>query len=100
MQKTISLLGSTGSIGTQTLDVARKLGLRVTALSAHSNVSLLESQCREFMPKYACIGEEKYNEFKHAVKDLDIKVLCGDEGVEYIVDPDGTKHKLRHTDQS
>ena len=88
MQKTISLLGSTGSIGTQTLDVARKLGLRVTALSAHSNVSLLESQCREFMPEYACIGEEKYNEFKHAVKDLDIKVLCGDEGVEYIAGED------------
>ena len=88
MQKTISLLGSTGSIGTQTLDVARKLGLRVTALSAHSNVSLLESQCREFMPEYACIGEEKYNEFKQAVKDLDIKVLCGDEGVEYIAGED------------
>ena len=51
MAQSISLIGSTGSIGTQTLDVARNLGLRVTALSAHSNLKLLEEQCREFKPK-------------------------------------------------
>lgn len=88
MQNSVSLLGSTGSIGTQTLDVARKLGLRVTALSAHSNVALLEAQCREFKPKYACIGEDKYNEFKLAVSDLDVEILCGDEGVLYIASED------------
>ncbi|MBO5786247.1 MAG: 1-deoxy-D-xylulose-5-phosphate reductoisomerase [Clostridia bacterium] len=88
MQASISLIGSTGSIGTQTLDVARKLGLRVTALSAHSSVKLLEQQCREFKPKYACIGEEKYSEFKLAVNDLDIEILCGDEGVNYIAGED------------
>ena len=88
MQKSISLLGSTGSIGTQTLDVARKLGLRVTALSAHSNISLLESQCREFMPKLVCIGEEKYKEFKLALSDLDIEIVCGDEGVLQIASED------------
>lgn len=86
--KSISLLGSTGSIGTQTLDVARNLGLRVTALSAHSNVALLSEQCREFKPKRACIGSEKYNEFKLAVNDLDIEILCGDEGVAELASED------------
>ncbi len=84
MNKSISLLGSTGSIGTQTLDVARNLGLRVTALSAHSNVKLLESQCREFKPKRVCIGEEKYKELKQMLFDTDIEILCGDEGVSEI----------------
>ncbi|MBR6562314.1 MAG: 1-deoxy-D-xylulose-5-phosphate reductoisomerase [Clostridia bacterium] len=84
----ISLLGSTGSIGTQTLDVARNLGIRVTALSAHSNVRLLEQQCREFKPDVVCIGEEKYNEFKLAVNDLGLKILCGDEGVVEIASDD------------
>lgn len=81
MQSTVSLLGSTGSIGTQTLDVARNLGLRVTALSAHSNVKLLAEQCREFKPRRVCIGEEKYSEFRLAVNDMDIEILCGDEGL-------------------
>ena len=81
MNKNISLLGSTGSIGTQTLDVARNLGLRVTALSAHSNVKLLESQCREFKPKSVCIGEKGYNELKTSLADMDINILCGDEGL-------------------
>ncbi len=88
MYKSISLLGSTGSIGTQTLDVARNLGLRVTALSANSNVKLLEAQCREFKPKTVCIGEERYNEFKLAVSDLDIEILCGDEGLEELASED------------
>ena len=47
----ISILGSTGSIGTQALDVVRKLNLKVTALAAHSNIKLLEQQVREFKPK-------------------------------------------------
>lgn len=86
--KSISLLGSTGSIGTQTLDVARNLGLRVTALSAHSNAALLAEQCREFKPKKACIGSDKYNEFKLAVNDLDIEILCGDDGVAELASED------------
>ena len=91
MQKTISLLGSTGSIGTQTLDVARNLNLSVTALSAHSNVKLLAEQCREFKPKRVCIGEEKYNEFKLAVNDLDIEILAGDEGLTELASNDESK---------
>ncbi len=88
MCKSVSLLGSTGSIGTQTLDVARNLGLRVTALSANSNIKLLESQCREFKPLTVCIGEEKYNEFKLAVNDMNIKILCGDDGLKELASED------------
>ncbi len=86
--QSISLIGSTGSIGTQTLDVARNHSIRVTALSAHSNARLLAEQCREFKPSVACIGEEKYQEFKLLVNDLDIKILCGDEGVVEIASED------------
>ncbi len=88
MYDSITLLGSTGSIGKQTLDVVRNLGLTVESLSAHSNVSLLAEQCREFKPQRACIGKEKYNEFKLLVSDLDIDVLCGDEGVEELASED------------
>jgi|GEM_PF-6307121 len=79
--KTISVLGSTGSIGTQTLEVARHLGLKITALSANSSVRLLESQCREFLPETVCIGEAHYTELKTALADTDIKVVCGDDAL-------------------
>ena len=58
MKKIITLLGSTGSIGTQTLDVVRMHGLEVYALAAYHNVSLLEQQVREFHPKKVCIFDE------------------------------------------
>lgn len=88
MNKSISLLGSTGSIGTQTLDVARNLGLRVTALSAHSNVKLLEQQTREFKPKRVSIGEEYYSQLKTALSDTNVEILCGDEGVLELAETD------------
>lgn len=88
MEKNISLLGSTGSIGTQTLDVARNLGLRVTALSANSNVKLLEAQCREFRPETVCIGEDGYKALKLAISDMNIKILCGDEGLSELASED------------
>lgn len=88
MNKTISLLGSTGSIGTQTISVARNLGLGITALSANSNVKLLEEQCREFKPKKVCIGKEKYNELKIALADTEVEILCGDEGILEIASED------------
>lgn len=81
MKNKISLLGSTGSIGTQTISVARNLGLEITALSANSNLKLLEEQCREFKPKRVCIGKEKYNELKIALADMNVEILCGDEGI-------------------
>ena len=57
MTKTISLLGSTGSIGRQTLEVCRELGVRVAALTAGRNIDLLEEQAREFRPQLAVVSE-------------------------------------------
>ena len=56
---TLSILGSTGSIGTQTLDVVDKLGLRVAALTAASNIGLLEAQVRKYKPELAVVFDEK-----------------------------------------
>lgn len=80
--KNIVILGSTGSIGTQTLDVCRMHGFEVKALSAGSNVELLEKQAREFRPEYVCIfHEEYYPDMKQRLSDTDIKVLCGMDGL-------------------
>ena len=84
----ISLIGSTGSIGTQTLDVARRLNLRVTALSANSSVRELENQCREFNPVYVCIGDEYYSELKTLLADTDIKIFSGDDGLLELIERD------------
>lgn len=84
MVNKLSVLGSTGSIGTQTLDVARKLNLQVTALSAHSNIELLESQIREFRPSVAVVFDEsKAQQLKINIKDLDTKVYSGMDGLLY-----------------
>lgn len=81
MNKTVSVLGSTGSIGTQSLDVCEKHNLKVLALSANGNVGLLEKQARKFRPEYVSIGEEKYSEMKQRLADTGVKVLCGTEGL-------------------
>ena len=82
MVNKLSILGSTGSIGTQTLDVARKLNLEVTALCAHSNVKLLEEQIREFKPEIVAVFDEiKAQELKGNIKDLSTKVYSGMEGL-------------------
>lgn len=59
MNKNISILGSTGSIGVQTLDVARNLGIKVSGLAANSNIDLLEVQAREFRPRAVAVGNDK-----------------------------------------
>lgn len=80
--KSIVILGSTGSIGTQTLDVCRMHGFRVKALSASTNTELLENQAREFQPEYVCVySERSYPDIKQRLADTDIKVLCGMEGL-------------------
>ncbi len=82
MIKNISILGSTGSIGTQTLDVVDKLGLNVCALTASTNISKLEEQVRKYKPELAVVfDEEKAKEFKDNVKDLSVKVLSGMDGL-------------------
>ena len=81
--KNIAIIGSTGSIGTQTLDVVRaNSDLQVVALAAGNNVELLEQQAREFKPKYVCISsEEKAKELKEKLSDCNVKVLSGMEGL-------------------
>lgn len=81
-RKTISVIGSTGSIGTQALDVARITGFKVAALSSGKNIDLLEKQIREFKPEIAAVADEKAAaELKLRIKDLPCKVLSGSDGV-------------------
>ena len=81
--KKIAILGSTGSIGTQTLEVARNNGdLEIVSLAAGSNVKKLEEQIREFHPRLVAVWtEEKAKELRAAVKDLDVKVVSGMDGL-------------------
>ena len=81
--KKIAILGSTGSIGTQTLEVVENQGdIEVTALAAGSNIRLLEEQIRKFRPKIACVFEEqKAKELKDSVRDLPVRVVSGMEGL-------------------
>lgn len=82
MKKKISVLGSTGSIGTQTLDVAANLGCEIETLAAHSNIELLEDQIRRFHPEFAvCTDKNAANTLKTRVGDTNTKVLGGDEGL-------------------
>jgi len=79
----IAILGSTGSIGTQTLEVVRENGdLQVLGLAAGNNIKLLETQIREFQPKLVAVWtEEKAKELRDNVKDLDVKIVSGMEGL-------------------
>lgn len=82
--KKIGILGSTGSIGTQTLEIVRnhKEELQVTALAAGENVELIEAQIREFGPKLAAMwSEEAGKELKSRVSDLPVRVVCGMKGL-------------------
>ncbi|MCI8300366.1 MAG: 1-deoxy-D-xylulose-5-phosphate reductoisomerase [Lachnospiraceae bacterium] len=81
--KKIALLGSTGSIGTQTLEIVRRQeDLQVTALAAGSNAALLEQQIREFLPEFAVLWDEKAaSDLRVRVQDLNVTVLSGMEGL-------------------
>ena len=81
--KKIAILGSTGSIGTQTLEVARTNGdIEVLALSANNNIRLLEEQIREFHPRLAAVwNEEKAKQLRENVRDTDVKIVSGMEGL-------------------
>lgn len=82
MIKNISILGSTGSIGTQALDVVDKLNLNVVALTASTNIELLEQQVRKYKPQLAVVfDEEKAKFFKDNIKDTDTLVLSGMDGL-------------------
>lgn len=80
--KKIAVLGSTGSIGRQALDVCRSLGYGVSCLTAGSNIRLLADQVREFRPSIAVISDEsQYPEMKALLRDLDLDIRCGLEGI-------------------
>ena len=81
--KKIAILGSTGSIGTQTLEIVREQGgLEVVALAAGKNAKLMEAQIREFHPRIACMWDEEAGKIvKEAVADLDTKVVSGMDGL-------------------
>lgn len=82
MKQSLSVLGSTGSIGTQTLDVARNLGFDICALAAAKNTTLLEQQIREFSPKIAAVFDpDAAKNLKVAVRDLPVKVVQGMDGL-------------------
>ncbi len=78
----LSILGSTGSIGTQTLDVVDKLGLSVTALTAANNIALLEQQVRKYRPALAVVfDEEKAKQLRLNISDTDTRVAAGMDGL-------------------
>lgn len=83
IMKNISILGSTGSIGTQTLDIVRANNdLKVVAIAAGSNVKVLEEQIREFHPKLVCVyNEEAAKQLEMTVADTEVKVVAGMDGL-------------------
>nr|WP_296005754.1 1-deoxy-D-xylulose-5-phosphate reductoisomerase [uncultured Blautia sp.] len=89
----IAILGSTGSIGTQTLDIVRKKkDLEVLGLAAGRNISMLEEQIREFHPRLAAVGdEEKAAELRERIKDTDCKVVGGMDGLLELAAMEGTE---------
>lgn len=82
MVNNISILGSTGSIGTQALDVVDNLSLKVSAITANRNINVLEEQVRKYKPALAVVFDEsKYSEFKRIIADTNTEVSCGMEGL-------------------
>ena len=82
MTKTLAVLGSTGSIGVQALEVAQLMNFEIVALTANSRIDIIEQQIRKFNPKFAAVADEKAAaELKVKVADTSTKVLSGAEGV-------------------
>ena len=80
--KTVAILGSTGSIGTQALEVCDECGFKVSALGANSNIELLEKQIRKYKPDYCAVGDEKKaQELRTRVADTGVRVLGGFDGI-------------------
>ncbi|HEY5585567.1 MAG TPA: 1-deoxy-D-xylulose-5-phosphate reductoisomerase [Ruminiclostridium sp.] len=87
MANVISIIGSTGSIGVQTLDVARNLGIKVAAMSANSNIDLIEKQVHEFLPRVVSVGnKELAKELEYRLHGMNIEVLFGLDGMKRVVE--------------
>lgn len=91
--KTIAILGSTGSIGTQTLEVAEEIGnIRVAAMTGNQNIDLLEKQARKFRPELVAVMDKKKAEIlKSRLADTDIRVASGMEGLKEAATMDGVQ---------
>ena len=88
--KTMTILGSTGSIGTQALEVAAKHNIKVKALAANSDVEKLAAQAKELMPERVCIyREDKKAELEKLLSGTGIKISTGMEGLKEIARMDG-----------
>ena len=82
MIKCVSILGSTGSIGRQSLDIISRMPVTVAALTAGNNVELMAQQCRQFQPKLAVMAtKEAADALADAIKDLPISVMWGEDGL-------------------
>ena len=82
MTKSVSILGSTGSIGRQTLDVVEKLGIRVVALTCGTSLDRMEEQCRKFQPLLAVVSDEDLaRQLKKRLSDLRVEISYGEEGL-------------------
>ena len=82
MTNSVAILGSTGSIGTQAIEVAQKHGIRVTALAANTRVDALVQQARELRPELLCIADEsRYSALKEAAAGLGCRLLAGMDGL-------------------
>lgn len=88
--KTVSLIGSTGSIGRQTIEVCRKQGIRIKALAAHSNVKALALQAKEFSAEVVCVFDKRYaDELNSLLRGTKTEILCGMDGLCAIAALDG-----------
>ena len=82
MVRSVSILGSTGSIGRQSLDVVKHLGIEVSALTAGTNVDRMAEQCRQFRPVLAVMAtEEAAHELREMIKDIPVRINWGEEGL-------------------
>ena len=82
MVKSVSILGSTGSIGRQSLDIISHLGLQVAALTAGTNAERMAQQCRQYRPKLAVMASpEAAQQLRQLTADLDMEIACGEEGL-------------------
>ena len=89
MVEKISIIGSTGSIGVQTLEVAKNLNIKVYGLAAGNNINLLEEQIRKFNPRVVSVKDEEYAiKLAKKIHDINIDVLWGDEGINTVASLD------------
>ena len=93
--KNLSILGSTGSIGTQALEVAEQFDdINIIGISANSNVKLLAEQARKFKPKIVCIAEDKYTLLKDELDGFPVEIVCGTDGLVQIAEHEKTEMLL------